>query len=130
MNAQESLIDQLEIMLASKDLSKRAEVLRHVTDLFIHGSGRFSDEQIDLFDGVMSKLVESVELAARVAFGSRLAELPTRPARLSANWLLTTRLKWPRRFWPIPRGWMNLRSWRTREPRGKGTCSPFRGEAL
>jgi uncharacterized protein (DUF2336 family) len=82
MNAQESLIDQLEIVVASKDLSKRAEVLRHVTDLFIHGSGRCSDEQIDLFDGVMSKLVESVELAARVAFGSRLARVADAPGKI------------------------------------------------
>ncbi len=59
MTAQESLIDQLESVLASKDLSKRGEVLRRVTDLFIHGSGGFSEQQIDLFDEVMSKLVES-----------------------------------------------------------------------
>jgi hypothetical protein len=31
MSAQENLIDQLEGALASKDLSKRAEVLRRVT---------------------------------------------------------------------------------------------------
>ena len=57
MNAQENLIDQLEGVLAGNDLSRCAEVLRCVTDLFIHGSGKFSDDQIDLFDDVMSKLV-------------------------------------------------------------------------
>ena len=66
MNAQENLIDQLEGVLASKDLSRRAEVLRRVTDLFIHGSGKFSNDQIELFDDVMSKLIENIELAARV----------------------------------------------------------------
>jgi uncharacterized protein (DUF2336 family) len=82
MTAQESLINQLDSVLASEDLSKRGEVLRRVTDLFIHGSGGFSDEQIDLFDEVMSKLVESVELAARVAFGSRLARLADAPGKV------------------------------------------------
>ena len=54
MTAQESLIGQVESVLASKDLSKRGEVLRRVTDLFIYGSGGFSQQQIDLFDEVMS----------------------------------------------------------------------------
>jgi hypothetical protein len=49
VDAQDGLIDQLEGALAGKDLSKRAEVLRRVTDLFMAGSGRFSDEQIELF---------------------------------------------------------------------------------
>ncbi|MGY8632193.1 DUF2336 domain-containing protein [Bradyrhizobium sp. 14AA] len=78
---QDSLIDQLEGALASKELSRRAEVLRHVTDLFVFGSGKFTGEQIDLFDEVMSKLVETIELSARVAFGSRLARLPDAPGK-------------------------------------------------
>src|SRR3954471_8854352 len=82
MNMQQGLIDQLEGVLASKDLSKRAEVLRRVTDLFIHGSGKFSDQQIDLFDGVMSTLIENIELAARVAFGSRLAGVADAPRKV------------------------------------------------
>jgi uncharacterized protein (DUF2336 family) len=82
VNAQDSLIDQLEGVLASKDLSKRADVLRRVTDLFVHGSGKFTDEQIDVFDEVMSKLVETIELAARVAFGSRLARVADAPGKI------------------------------------------------
>jgi uncharacterized protein (DUF2336 family) len=69
-------------VLASKDLSKRAEVLRRVTDLFVYGSGNFTDEKIDLFDEVMSKLVENIEIAARVAFGSRLARISDAPRRV------------------------------------------------
>ncbi|SHK00666.1 Uncharacterized conserved protein, DUF2336 family [Bradyrhizobium lablabi] len=82
MNAQENLIDQLESVLASKDLSKRADILRRVTDLFIHGSGTFSDDQIELFDDVMGMLVGQIELAARAAFGSRLAQVSDAPARV------------------------------------------------
>lgn len=82
MNMQENLIDLLEGVLASKDLSRRAEVLRRVTDLFIHGSGKFSDEQIELFDDVMGKLIVNIELAARVAFGDRIARVADAPGRV------------------------------------------------
>ena len=82
MEPQQSLIDQLQCVVASGDLSRRAEMLRRVTDLFIVGSGRFSGEQIDLFDGVMGKLVENIELTARVAFASRLAGVPDAPAKV------------------------------------------------
>jgi uncharacterized protein (DUF2336 family) len=82
LDAQDGLIDQLEGALASKDLSKRAEVLRRVADLFMAGSGKFSDAQIELFDGVMGKLVENIELAARAAFGKRLARAPDAPGKV------------------------------------------------
>jgi hypothetical protein len=50
MNAQNSLIDDLEDILASKDISRRAEILRRVTDLFVVGSGNFAEDQVELFD--------------------------------------------------------------------------------
>ncbi|MGX1320622.1 uncharacterized protein (DUF2336 family) [Bradyrhizobium sp. USDA 377] len=81
MNLENSLIDQLEIALANPELSKRAELLRHVADLFVFGSGKFSDEQIDLFDEVMSTLLKNIECTARAAFGSRLSRLPDAPRR-------------------------------------------------
>jgi uncharacterized protein (DUF2336 family) len=76
---QSGLIDQLESALGSKDLARRAEVLRRVTDLFVLRSGSFSEDQISLFDVVMGKLLENIESAARAQFGSRIAELPDAP---------------------------------------------------
>ncbi len=76
---QPGLIDQLEEVLGSKDLGRRAEVLRRVTDLFVLHSGTYSEEQIALFDTVMSRLLEHIERAARAQFGSRLAKLPDAP---------------------------------------------------
>ena len=73
------LIDQLETALGSKDLARRAEVLRRVTDLFVLQSGSFSDDQIELFDIVMGKLIDNIESAARAQFGSRIAKLPDAP---------------------------------------------------
>ena len=77
--SQAGLIDQLEEVLSNKDLGRRAEVLRRVTDLFVLNSGTYSEEQIALFDTVMSRLVEHIERAARARFGSRLAKLPDAP---------------------------------------------------
>jgi uncharacterized protein (DUF2336 family) len=73
------LIDQLEDALGNKDLARRAEVLRRVTDLFVLRSGSFAEDQIALFDTVMGKLLENIESAARAQFGSRIAKLPDAP---------------------------------------------------
>ena len=78
-DSQGGLIDQLENALGNKDLARRAEVLRRVTDLFVLRSGSFSDDQIALFDVVMGRLIENIESAARAQFGSRIAKLPDAP---------------------------------------------------
>lgn len=82
MNVRESFTDQLEQALASKDLSRRAEILHRITDLFMSSSGNLSAEQIELFDDVMSKLLGAVELAVRAAFGRRLAGVADSPGKV------------------------------------------------
>jgi uncharacterized protein (DUF2336 family) len=82
MDPQPNLIDQLEDVLASKHVARRAEILRKVTDLFVLGSGKFSEDQIELFDSVMGKLLENIECAARAQFGSRIARLPDAPRKV------------------------------------------------
>jgi uncharacterized protein (DUF2336 family) len=79
MGAYEGLLDQLEDAIGGGSLSRRADVLRRVTDLFMSASGGFSEPQLELFDEVMTRLVEGVELAARAAFGSRLAHAVDAP---------------------------------------------------
>lgn len=82
MPSQYDLIDQLDDILASKYVSRRVEILERVTDLFVVGSGKFSDEHVELFDHVMVKLLENVESAARARFGTRLAALPDAPPKV------------------------------------------------
>jgi len=81
-NLQDNLIDELESALASKDISRRAEILKRVTDLFVLGSGKFSEDQVELFDRVMGALLENIEHAARAQFGSRLARLTDAPPKV------------------------------------------------
>jgi len=74
-----TLIDELENAAACGDLARRAETLRHVADLFIQGSGTFSDEHLNLFDDVMQRLIDKVELSARALLSVRLASIPDAP---------------------------------------------------
>jgi uncharacterized protein (DUF2336 family) len=82
MNSQVNLLDQLEDVMAGKDVSRRAEILRKVTDLFVLGSGKFSEDQVELFDTVMGRLLENVERSARAQFGSCIARLPDAPLKV------------------------------------------------
>jgi len=82
MTVQKNLIDELEIAISHKDIAHRAETLRRLTDLFVLGSTKYSGKQIALFDDVMSRLVDEVEVSARAAFGHRLANVPNAPPRI------------------------------------------------
>lgn len=79
---QDGLIDQLADVLAAKDINHRAAMLRRVTDLFVLGSGRLTEEQIALFDDVMARLVEEIDTAVRANFGHVLASLPDAPPKV------------------------------------------------
>jgi uncharacterized protein (DUF2336 family) len=82
MDIRQNLVDQLEEAFAHSDFRLRAETLRRVTDLFVSGAGKFSQEQIALFDEVMSRLVEEIDASARAAFGRQLAEFADAPPRV------------------------------------------------
>jgi uncharacterized protein (DUF2336 family) len=81
-SAQQNLIDDLESVIADKNIGDRATILRRVTDLFVVASGRLSDEQISLFDEVMGRLLQEIEMSARAAFGHILATVPNAPPKV------------------------------------------------
>ena len=81
-NAQQDLIEQLEQAFAQSDIRQRAETLRRLTDLFVSSAETFTDEQIELFDEVMIRLVEEIDVSARAVFGRRLAEVAQAPLRV------------------------------------------------
>ena len=82
MNNQANIIGQLESALASDDLSKRADTLERVTDLFVLESSNLREADVDLFGEVMLKLMHGIELAARAQFGSRIARLARAPEKV------------------------------------------------
>jgi uncharacterized protein (DUF2336 family) len=82
MSTHATLIDELEEAVAHSEIGHRAKVLQRVTDLFVTNSSRLSNEQIALFDDVMTRLVEEIDVTARAAFGQRLAEMAIAPPGL------------------------------------------------
>lgn len=77
--AELSILAEIEGALASGSPRRQAEILRRVTDLFLAGAHSYSEEHVDLFDGVISRLAEKIETKARAELASRLAPLANAP---------------------------------------------------
>lgn len=60
---------------------RRAELARHVAVLFSLTSEKCSDEQVDIYDSVLLRLVNMVEVEVRRFVADRLAELRRGPER-------------------------------------------------
>jgi uncharacterized protein (DUF2336 family) len=82
MNAQHTIIHELEQALAHGTTERRVETLQSITDLFVLGSGRYAADQIALFDDVFGRLVVEIELSARAVLARRLAPITTAPANI------------------------------------------------
>src|SRR3569623_582266 len=70
-----SIIDELEDAVRNGSSAKRVETLRRVTDLFLDQGQRLSDDQVAVFDHVLSHLVARVESRVKTELGDRLAPL-------------------------------------------------------
>ncbi len=73
------LLDELEAALASGTNTRRIEMLTRITDLFVGGAPRFSEDQIGVFDDVMVRLVNTIEAKARAKLAHRLAPIGNAP---------------------------------------------------
>jgi uncharacterized protein (DUF2336 family) len=76
------LIDELEAALNSGTSTRRIEMLTRITDLFVGGAARYSDEQIGVFDDVMARLVSTIETKARAELARRLAPIANAPSNV------------------------------------------------
>jgi uncharacterized protein (DUF2336 family) len=81
MSANLKLIGEVEKAVASGSFSRRAEILGRVTDLFVAGATRLSDEEVALFDDVITRLAVEIEISARALLSVRLAPIPNAPPR-------------------------------------------------
>lgn len=77
-----SLIADLEAAVSGTDSLKRAETLRRVTDLFLATTEQFSDDQIALFDDVLTMLAADIEARSRVELAKRLAAVENAPFKV------------------------------------------------
>ncbi len=76
------LLDELEAALTSGTNSRRIEMLTRITDLFVGGATRYSEDQIGLFDDVMARLVHTIEAKARAKLSHRLAPVANAPVNV------------------------------------------------
>lgn len=74
-----SIIAELEDAVRSGPSEKRVSTLRQVTDLFLHGGERLSEDQIRIFDDALCLLTACVETRARAELGKRIASLDYAP---------------------------------------------------
>jgi hypothetical protein len=95
MGAAISLIPELENVLQHGSPRKRTEALQRITSLFLAGASAYNDEHVGLFDDVFGLLIREIEDKARAELANRRS--PTRRARSSARWPMTTILQWPAR---------------------------------
>jgi uncharacterized protein (DUF2336 family) len=74
------LIDELEAALGSGNIERRIDMLTRVTDLFINGAERFTEDHVGVFDDVMARLVTTIETKARAKLAHRLAPITNAPS--------------------------------------------------
>ena len=80
--AQGSLITELERAIHSGSHERSEETLRRVTDLFLAGADRFSEDQVLLFEDVLGFLIQRIETRARAELSTRLALVDNAPIRV------------------------------------------------
>src|SRR6202048_1767677 len=68
-----SIVDEVGAAISTGSAEKRLETIKRVTDLFLSSSGSFNDEQIELFDDVLERLIKTIELRAIADVGARIA---------------------------------------------------------
>lgn len=81
MQGSPSLIDELEHALRNGSGAQRADILRRVTDLFLHGKDAYSEEHVTVFDDVMCHLIENIERHALIRLSRQLAPVENAPKR-------------------------------------------------
>lgn len=82
MTAQLPFIDEIQGSITRASHSRRSEMLRKMTDLFIDGSDQFSGEDISIFDDVLGRLATEIEQSARELLAKRLAPVRNSPPRI------------------------------------------------
>ena len=83
MSAQPRLIRELENVIACGSTQRRNEILWQITNLFTQGSQRFSEDEIDLFDAVITRLAVEIEASVRALLAQHLAPLAKAPPNIT-----------------------------------------------
>src|SRR5215470_11431177 len=82
MGAPLELIHELDNSIAHSSEERRSTMLRHLTDLFLVGSDQYSEEEVDLIDDVLVRLVATIEQSSRALLSIRLGPVVLAPPKI------------------------------------------------
>ena len=82
MEVSGSLIAELEDAIQGGSRDRRVETLRRVTDLFLCDADRFNDQQIEVFDEVLGRLIRNIEEKALAELSRRLGPIKNAPVEV------------------------------------------------
>ncbi len=80
MGAPATLLPELEDVVQHGSAERRAETLRRITTLFLDSAPNFNADHVSLFDDVIGRLIEEIEVKALADLARRLAPVPNAPA--------------------------------------------------
>ena len=81
----QSLLAELDLTLAEVSQDWRTTVLGQIADLFLNSADRYSNDQVALFDTVMSLLIPGVDRLTLAPLSDRLADVANPPAKVLAG---------------------------------------------
>jgi uncharacterized protein (DUF2336 family) len=79
----QSLVSEVQDAATSRSTERHVRALTRMTDLFLAGSARYSERQVELFGEVFKVLVEVIEFKTRVKLSERFAVDPNTPSALA-----------------------------------------------
>src|SRR4051794_17974545 len=85
MNGRQELIVDIEDAIAQRSMEDRVASLHYVTSLFVDQAARYSEEQVALFDDVLSRLAAEIESSARAKLARTLAPIANAPRAIIRN---------------------------------------------
>jgi uncharacterized protein (DUF2336 family) len=82
VQAQHSVIEELEAAVRSGSQERRVQTLRRVTDLFLNEADRLNEAQVAVFDDVLCHLVKRIEAKALAELSTVLAPVDNAPVQI------------------------------------------------
>lgn len=83
--ATQSLILELDAALSKASNFRQLQILRSITDLFIVGADSYTEDQIAIFDDVITRLIEKMDPRSLGELSARLAEVANPPKSVVAH---------------------------------------------
>lgn len=81
-SAAQPLIIELNSILTRAPAAWRGTTLRRLTDLFLFDAAAYSDDQVAIFDDVISRLIEKTDRRMLVELSNRLAQVENAPIKI------------------------------------------------